>query len=233
MASSCGRLSSTCCGEGPHRALSRRACECAGAHGRSRREWHALARIVHRVLALFHGIVRFRLDHCHHVSAYGATRRWWMACTTCGRRVRVCLASSEGGKRIAERIRARCASGEPADGQPVASDSSTAAKLFDVSACCRVRACALLASRARVVRACRACSARVCSCARQASQPRKSSIAAKHRKQSTSLFVFARAFLNFACLKLHRVPEAETRTVKLLRRRAQLLSITFWNAAHT
>ena len=60
-----------------------------------------------------------------------------------------------------------------------------------------------------------------------------SSIAAKHRKQSTSLFVFARAFLNFACLKLHRVPEAETRTVKLLRRRAQLLSITFWNAAHT
>ena len=35
-----------------------------------------------------------------------------------------------------ERIRARCASGEPADGQPVASDSSTAAKLL--SACCRV-----------------------------------------------------------------------------------------------
>ena len=140
------------------------------------------------------------------------------------RRRRACLQSG---------VRARCVSGQPADGQPVASDSSTAAKLFDVSACCRVRACALLASRARVVRACRACSARVCSCARQASQPRKSSIAAKHRKQSTSLFVFARAFLNFACLKLHRVPEAETRTVKLLRRRAQLLSITFWNAAHT
>ena len=77
-----------------------------------------------------------------------------------------------------------------------------------------------------------------CSCDRataaaQVKRPRKSSIAAKHRKQSTSLFVFARAFLNFACLKLHRVPEAETRTVKLLRRRAQLLSITFWNAAHT
>ena len=35
-----------------------------------------------------------------------------------------------------ERIRDRCASGEPADGQPVASDSSTAAKLL--SACCRV-----------------------------------------------------------------------------------------------
>ena len=121
------------------------------------------------------------------------------------RRRRACLQSG---------VRARCVSGQPADGQPVASDSSTAAKLFDVSACCRVRACALLASRARVVRACRACSARVCSCARQASQPRKSSIAAKHRKQSTSLFVFARAFLNFACLKLHRVPEAETRTVK-------------------
>ena len=30
----------------------------------------------------------------------------------------------------AERIRARCASSEPADGQPVASDSSTAAKLL-------------------------------------------------------------------------------------------------------
>ena len=78
-------------------------------------------------------------------------RRWWMACTTCGRRM--CLASSAGGERVAERIRARCVSGEPADGQPVASDSSTAAKLFDVSACCCVRACAWLARRARVVRA--------------------------------------------------------------------------------
>ena len=97
------------------------------------------------------------------MSLRGQQRRWWMACTTCGRRM--CLASSEGGKRIAERIRARCASGEPADGQPVASDSSTAAKLFDVSACCRVRACASRTRLARVVRACRACSARVCSCA--------------------------------------------------------------------
>ena len=36
----------------------------AGASG------HALARIVHRVLGLLHRVVRFRLDHCHHVSAY-------------------------------------------------------------------------------------------------------------------------------------------------------------------
>ena len=42
----------------------------------------------------------------------------------------MCLASSAGGERVAERIRARCVSGEPADGQPVASDSSTAAKLL-------------------------------------------------------------------------------------------------------
>ena len=68
---------------------------------------------------------------------------------------------------FAKRIRARCASGEPADGQPVPSDSSTAAKLFDVSACCHVRSCAWLARRARVVCACRACSARACSCARR------------------------------------------------------------------
>ena len=45
------------------------------------------------------------------------------------RRWRACLQSG---------VRARCVSGQPADGQPVASDSSTAAKLFDVSACCRV-----------------------------------------------------------------------------------------------
>ena len=45
----------------------------------------------------------------------------------CGRRMG--LACSGDGVRIAERIRARCASSEPADGQPVASDSSTAAKL--------------------------------------------------------------------------------------------------------
>ena len=171
----------------------------AGASG------HALARIVHRVIGLLHRVVRLRLDHCHHVSAYGGDNNvggGWHA-----QRVDDACASraTEVASVFAERIRARCASGEPADGQPVASDSSTAAKLFDVSACCRVRACALLASRARVVRECRACSARVCSCARQASQPRKSSIAAKHRKQSTSLFVFARAFLNFACLKqVHR-----------------------------
>ena len=37
----------------------------AGASG------HALARIVHRVLGLLHRVVRLRLDHCHHVSAYG------------------------------------------------------------------------------------------------------------------------------------------------------------------
>ena len=49
-------------------------------------------------------------------------RRWWMACTTCGQCM--CLARSGGGKRIAERVRAGCASGEPADGQPVASASS-------------------------------------------------------------------------------------------------------------
>ena len=55
-------------------------------------------------------------------------RRWWMACTTCGRRMG--LARSGGGERIAQRICARCASGEPADGQPVASGSSTAAKLL-------------------------------------------------------------------------------------------------------
>ena len=36
----------------------------------------------------------------------------------------MCLARSGGGKRIAERVRAGCASGEPADGQPVASASS-------------------------------------------------------------------------------------------------------------
>ena len=51
--------------------------------------------------------------------------------------------------RLAARDVAPC---QPADGQPVASDSSTAAKLFDVSACCRVRACAWLARRARMVR---------------------------------------------------------------------------------
>jgi hypothetical protein len=39
----------------------------AGASG------HALARIVHRVIGLLHRVVRLRLDHCHHVSAYGAT----------------------------------------------------------------------------------------------------------------------------------------------------------------
>ena len=75
--------------------------------------------------------------------------------------------AAEMASVFAAHVRARCASGGPADGRPVASDSSTAAKLFDVSACCHVRACARLARRARVVRACRACSARVCSCARR------------------------------------------------------------------
>mgnify|MGYP007008005670 CR=1 FL=1 len=42
----------------------------AGASG------HALARIVHRVLGLLHRVVRFRLDHCHHVSAYGSDGEW-------------------------------------------------------------------------------------------------------------------------------------------------------------
>ena len=61
----------------------------------------------------------------------------------------------------------------PTGSHAVASDSSTAAKLFDVSACCRVRACAWLARRARVVRACRACSARACSCARRRAERRR------------------------------------------------------------
>ena len=126
---------------------------------------HALARIVHRVLGLLHRVVRFRLDHCHHVSAYeDNVGGGWQA-----QRVGDAWASraAEVASASAERVRARCVSGEPADGQPVASDSSTAAKLFDVQACCHVRACARLARRARVVRACRACSARVCSCARR------------------------------------------------------------------
>ena len=38
--------------------------------------------------------------------------------------------AAEMASVFVERIRARCASGEPADGQPVASDSSTAAKLL-------------------------------------------------------------------------------------------------------
>ena len=36
----------------------------AGASG------HALARVFRRVLGLLHRVVRLRLDHCHHVSAY-------------------------------------------------------------------------------------------------------------------------------------------------------------------
>ena len=133
----------------------------AGASG------HALARIVHRVIGLLHRVVRLRLDHCHHVSAYGGDNNvggGWHA-----QRVDDACASraAEVASVFAKRIRARCASGEPADGQPVPSDSSTAAKLFDVSACCHVRSCAWLARRARVVCACRACSARACSCARR------------------------------------------------------------------
>ena len=128
---------------------------------------HALVHIIHRARCLLHRVVRLHLAHCHHVSAYGGDNNvggGWHA-----QRVDDACASraAEVASVFAKRIRARCASGEPADGQPKASDSSTAAKLFDVSACCHVRACAWLARRARVVRACRACSARVCSCARR------------------------------------------------------------------
>ena len=60
---------------------------------------------------------------------------------------------------IAERVRARCAIGKPADGQPVASELSILP--FDVSACCHVRIIAATATLARVQRACQAFSARV------------------------------------------------------------------------
>ena len=60
---------------------------------------------------------------------------------------------------IAERVRARCAIGKPADGQPVASELSILP--FDVSACCHVRIIAAPATLARVQRACQAFSARV------------------------------------------------------------------------
>ena len=62
---------------------------------------------------------------------------------------------------------------------------------FDLSACCNVRACASLARRTRVVRACRACSARVCSCASRGAgqQPAASQQAGKPFECATCLCV--------------------------------------------
>ena len=159
----------------------------AGASG------HALARIVHRVIGLLHRVVRLRLDHCHHVSAYGGDNvgGGWHA-----QRVDDACASraAEVASVFAKRIRARCASGEPADGQPVPSDSSTAAKLFDVSACCHVRSCAWLARRARVVCACRACSARACSCARRSAASAGVAVA---RRSPVRTWLAVRFFCSF------------------------------------
>ena len=92
----------------------------------------------------------------------------------------MCLASSAGGERVAERIRARCVSGEPADGQPVASDSSTAAKLLT---CKRVlpRESMCTAGEARTHGACMTsvlCT-RVLVCKAQSSERRRDSGEAK------------------------------------------------------
>ena len=43
--------------------------------------------------------------------------------------------AAEEASVFAERVRARCASGEPADGQPVASASSITSSFCDVQAC--------------------------------------------------------------------------------------------------
>ena len=123
----------------------------AGASG------HALARIVHRVLSLLHRVVRFRLDHCHHVSAYGdnvggGMHSMWM--------MHVAREQWDLANAFALQLCAQWLSSGPAGSQPVASDTRNHRMLLTcVSACCcDVSACARRwrGSHACSVHACRA-----------------------------------------------------------------------------
>ena len=78
------------------------------------------------------------------------------ACASRAAEVRVCLRS----------VRALDVSAQPAGGQPVASDSSTAAKLFACERVPRESMCIAGEARARVLRAWRARGGRVCAGAR-------------------------------------------------------------------
>ena len=157
-------MSSTCCGEDPARALSRRACECAVAHGRSRHERRALSRVIHRVLGL-HRVVRLHLVHCLHLSAHvtkgGGVWNAQRVCDACAAR------AAEVASVFEARVRARSACSGPADSQPMASDMSTPSLLLTYE---RVLQCesTCVAGEARTsAAACRACSALVWSCARR------------------------------------------------------------------
>ena len=76
----------------------------AGASG------HAPARIVHCVIGLLHRVVRLRLDHCHHVSAYGGNSgAQWQAQRVCLQRVCAACAAAEVASAFEARVRARSA----------------------------------------------------------------------------------------------------------------------------
>ena len=120
---------STCCGEGPARALSRHACECAVAHERSRHERCALSRVVHRVLGFLDRVVRLHLVHCHlsaHVTMNGGGA-WHVqrVSDACAAR------AAEVASAFAARVRAICASSAPADALQMASDASTPSMHFE------------------------------------------------------------------------------------------------------
>ena len=94
-------------------------------------------------------------------------RRWWMACTTC---VLMKAARISGGWRVrfdSIRILDPPVASRPTVSQWPVTRARQPSFLTCASVCCHVRACASLARRTRVVRACRACSARACSCARR------------------------------------------------------------------
>ena len=126
---------------------------------------HALARIVHRVLGILHRVVRFRLDHCHHVSAYGdnvggGMHSMWM--------MHVAREQWDLASAFALQLCARWLSSGPADSQPVASDTRNHMMLLTCERMLLCECmCASLSRLACVQRACRACCARVCSCARR------------------------------------------------------------------
>ena len=111
---------------------------------------HALARIVHRDLGLLHRVVRFRLAHCHHVSAYGGTsvvdgrHSVWMT--------HVPRAQRRWQAHCRARSRWMCqrrADRRSASGQCLKHHIQL---LTCASVCCHVRACARLARRARMAR---------------------------------------------------------------------------------
>ena len=100
---------------------------------------HALVRIIHRARGLLHRVVRFRLAHCHHVSAYGDNvGGGWHA-------QRVDNACASRAAEVASALQSAFAPDVPAASRPTVSQwpkPQASHPAFDVSACCCVSACA-------------------------------------------------------------------------------------------